>query len=504
MSTLGLPSDECLLEYDDHRLLASIATSAAAIAAGGGGGGAEEWFTPEQFGAKGNGTTDDTVAVQDAADAASAVGGVVLFGSKTYKVTSTITVAASAVRFVGLSWGTKILASGDYGDIFLFDKGVVPSVLSDGIVGGGVYMMYIDSDVARTTGAAIHTNYTHAFEISSVRLGVESPGTTTADVHLYEAISMENQSACLIEGCHISSIHSGAHITGNPITSGPFYIPFFGYDGKITACDFWGKPNTADSIGLFIDAGCGGFRLEGNSNISHYGTGTKISGAREVFICQSYNDGNLGDGIYVESAELIHFDEAWAAGNGGYGLKKEGSGDFQLTGGRYATNGHSSIFLNSINRDNVHIITGTSTDGIEIGSGDVDNPGLSYSISGGWLTGGGTITDAVPNQGTKLVNGIMGYQNVPSSYYQNLSVGANATGISNFRMGQAVLSGGTVVVTDANVTASTKIFISVNTLGTIAIAAAYDATTRTPGVSFTIKSSSGTDTSTVDYIMIEP
>lgn len=504
----------CIGAYDQGDKLNFIYAALAEIAAGGGGGvGAEEWFTPEQFGAKGDGTTDDTVATQAAADAASAVQGMVLFGSKTYKLTDTITVAASGVRLVGLGWGTQILASGDYGDIFLFDKGVVPTVLSEGIVGGGVYSMYIDSDVARTSGAAIHSKYTHAFEIHSVRLGVEAPLATAADVKLFIGMFLENQSGCDVVGCQTSATSRGAHISGDPLTTGTEYIPFFGYDGRISACDFWGKPYVQDSIGVHIDAGCGGFRLEGNSNVSHFNVGTKIAdGVREAFICQSYNDGNWDTGIEVGNCTLCHLDEAWAAANGthgvgwsvnGYGVNVEGGGDFQITGGRYASNANTSIRINSPSKNNVHVITGVSADSVEFGPGDVDDPGLSYSITGGSISAG--VTDIYQVEGVKKIWNVLGVNNVPSTgAFSALSVGSDATSISNLKMGQAVLSGGTVVVTDASVTANTKIFISLNTLGTIAIAAAYDATTRTPGTNFTIKSSSGTDTSTVDYLMIEP
>ena len=47
-------------------------------------------FTPEKFGAKGNGTTDDYLAIQDAYDAAYAVGGILQFDAKVYKITQPI------------------------------------------------------------------------------------------------------------------------------------------------------------------------------------------------------------------------------------------------------------------------------------------------------------------------------------------------------------------------------------------------------------------------------
>jgi hypothetical protein len=73
---------------------------------------------------------------------------------------------------------------------------------------------------------------------------------------------------------------------------------------------------------------------------------------------------------------------------------------------------------------------------------------------------------------------------------------------SNARMGRATLVGGTVVVANTSVTANTEIFLTCNTSagtpGFLRVSA------RTPGTSFTILSSSGTDTSVVSYLLVEP
>lgn len=84
-------------------------------------------------------------------------------------------------------------------------------------------------------------------------------------------------------------------------------------------------------------------------------------------------------------------------------------------------------------------------------------------------------------------------------------IGAVGTRSSYIRHGTSGnLVAGVLDVADANVTANTRIFLSVHTRGTITLPAAYDAATRTAGVKFTITSSNVLDTSTVDYVMIEP
>lgn len=70
------------------------------------------------------------------------------------------------------------------------------------------------------------------------------------------------------------------------------------------------------------------------------------------------------------------------------------------------------------------------------------------------------------------------------------------------RMGIAVLVAGSATIANTSVTANTRIFLTSNvpggTPGFVRISAI------TPGVSFTITSSSGTDTSTVSWLLIEP
>lgn len=73
---------------------------------------------------------------------------------------------------------------------------------------------------------------------------------------------------------------------------------------------------------------------------------------------------------------------------------------------------------------------------------------------------------------------------------------------NNEQMGVSTLIAGTVTVSNVKVTANTRIFYSVQsaggTQGFLRISA------RTPGVSFTISSTSGTDTSQIAWLLIEP
>jgi tartrate dehydratase beta subunit/fumarate hydratase class I family protein len=78
-----------------------------------------------------------------------------------------------------------------------------------------------------------------------------------------------------------------------------------------------------------------------------------------------------------------------------------------------------------------------------------------------------------------------------------IATGANSsTGTSG-----ALVAGAGTVLTSA-VTANSKVFFSTHALGTVTVPQSYYVSARTPGVSFAIASSSASDTSTVDWWLI--
>jgi hypothetical protein len=73
---------------------------------------------------------------------------------------------------------------------------------------------------------------------------------------------------------------------------------------------------------------------------------------------------------------------------------------------------------------------------------------------------------------------------------------------ANAKQGTATLAAGTVVVSNTSVTANSRIFLTAQTSG--AAPGALRVSARTAGTSFTITSTSGTDTSLVAYQIFEP
>ncbi len=91
----------------------------------------------------------------------------------------------------------------------------------------------------------------------------------------------------------------------------------------------------------------------------------------------------------------------------------------------------------------------------------------------------------------------------------NLTLSVAGAGIlikegTNATSGVATLAAGTVVVNTTKVTANSRIYLTVQALGTVAVATPLAVTARTAGTSFTITSAGVTDTSVVAWVIIEP
>lgn len=94
-----------------------------------------------------------------------------------------------------------------------------------------------------------------------------------------------------------------------------------------------------------------------------------------------------------------------------------------------------------------------------------------------------------------------------SVYGTNLTLGTAGGGLrvkegANARMGTVTLAAGTATVNTTAVTANSRIFLTAQTSG--AAPGALRVSARVAGTSFTITSTSGTDTSSVAWMIVEP
>lgn len=137
----------------------------------------------------------------------------------------------------------------------------------------------------------------------------------------------------------------------------------------------------------------------------------------------------------------------------------------------------------------------------------LDAMGMWEGVGGVWSEGGtptnmsvvskdGVIVSQVDANGTQTNTGDL----ILSTAGKGLQIKEG----SNAKMGTATLSGGTVTVSTTAVTASSRIFLTVQSLGTVTTPKAIAVTARTAGTSFVITSADATDTSVVAWMLVEP
>lgn len=91
-----------------------------------------------------------------------------------------------------------------------------------------------------------------------------------------------------------------------------------------------------------------------------------------------------------------------------------------------------------------------------------------------------------------------------SVIFANAGDGLKVKEGSNATMGTCTLVGGACTVSTTKVTANSRVFVTEQALGTVAVPSALAVTARTAGTSFTITASAATDTSAVAWMLIEP
>jgi hypothetical protein len=135
------------------------------------------------------------------------------------------------------------------------------------------------------------------------------------------------------------------------------------------------------------------------------------------------------------------------------------------------------------------------------------------NLSPGILTlpaiyGGGTLA---PGYGVAILDTLANVQavfaHVPASYFNLEQLPATPSNAIAPALGTATLVAGTVTVSGVNITANSKIFLGRNTpsgtLGNLSTPSASRVAGQGGTGSFVINSSSGTDTSTIDWEIVD-
>jgi hypothetical protein len=169
------------------------------------------------------------------------------------------------------------------------------------------------------------------------------------------------------------------------------------------------------------------------------------------------------------------------------------------------------VVLNSTGATGQPLTINGSGGSVFFGASGTTNQAFSWSGGSGldrrMQIGGNSIQVSLNSNGTSYQNLAIqtggGNALVGSgSAGAGLQVSSSGTVMSKVRHGTFVLSSGAATISDSNVTSSTRIFLTSQVDG--GTPGWLRVSSRSVGVSFTVTSSSGSDTSTVGYVMIEP
>lgn len=150
--------------------------------------------------------------------------------------------------------------------------------------------------------------------------------------------------------------------------------------------------------------------------------------------------------------------------------------------------------------------SGTNAQSIRIAGGNSSTAGGSVRLYGGthatlpnvsefYNTGALTLTLSAANN-VSVENGDLKVNTVGKTLF--IKEGTNG------KMGVSTLVAGTVTVSTTAVTSTSRIQLTIQSLGTVAVPQAIGVTARTAGTSFVITSAALTDTSVVAWVLFEP
>lgn len=287
----------------------SSAAAPGALAAG-----PRSYFDIVDYGAVGDGKTDNRAAIQSAIDAASAYasglpqggGAVVYVPSGLFKVSGTIRITQSNVGIQGIGAGSVIQGTAVDGDI-------IHAGAATGEIRNGFFEHFaITAGVVKKSGAAIRCE-------NAVRFRIEDVHAAPAEVGpggLFDGLVLEHFDNTVISRVQIWAQRKGITAWGKPDQ---------GYGANLWICggSRVASNNTRGSIGVHIGGSCGGVVIEDTDvivNQTNVLIDNTLSGApnREIFLNQMFIDSASGHGLDVgpQGVALLHLNNTWISASG--------------------------------------------------------------------------------------------------------------------------------------------------------------------------------------------
>lgn len=493
------------------------------------------YLTPQDYGAAGDGTTDDTLAINNAL-AATTAGGSCYFPPADYRTSSPIVVppgvtmksewspmmkvtglvapvarirplntfsGAAVVRFLDQATGGYATTSGEQRMVNIFlDGSSLPAGSVHGIQAlGNIQNVELSQVTIRSmTGAGISTGVNAGAYPFSWRLhrcffdSNASHGFTVTNMTDLTCVDTESigngGSGWVLTNCPNSQL-VGCRAEWN--TAQGFYIT-----------GAWGS---GTGSGGMLMSGCSTDRNTLNGTLID-ATGTTPIQVENLMARRDGRNGNTGGGGYagfnVNAATVPVFasgitcfpgvdDNGTGTNSPQYGAKFTGNTYVAVDSGflHANTTGWQDGGSNTILRrgPNIGERTGTTAAPVDAFS----NP---WAAAGNFTSTGYFVAASGQSNGTWTT-----FDNTAAALKCGTAGGGlTITEGTNARMGESVLVGGTVTVANTSITANTRVFLSRKTIGGTAGNLSY---TLNAGVSFVINSSSGTDTSTVEWLLVE-
>ncbi len=401
------------------------------------------WYTPERYGAVGDGTTDDAPAF-NALMAAIPAGRTISLGSKNYTFNSTWFVTKS-VKIIGA--GITSLFKCGVNNIVMID------VSADYVTMRDFFMYNLNTP---TSGAAIrvdssvaHPSFIAKFTMDNITIN-----------QYFNSVEAVNAVGWTMNNCQINFVNYGVQVsaTSNPDAG----------DSHISGCTF--QPRSGfTGVAAIYQTSSGGLRIVNNK--FNYNGSQKYAYA--------YYGEIVGTGVLIIAANS--FENYTVNGIKLFSHPAYRMSNVSITGNEFAGLTTSSttpdIAIDTLDQG---IITGNTFTKVFGGAKDT-----AITIrSGNYIT----INNAYTNT-----------YFAPVKYYgtNSYNTGDGAGQCSNSDKGTAILVAGTVTVSNSMIRSDSKIYVTVVTPG--GTQGFLSVPTITSGTSFVINSSSASETSTVNW-----
>lgn len=279
------------------------------------------WYNVKEYGAVGDGSTDDTAAIQAAIDVVPSAGGIVFFPIGLYKITSSLSCQRGYISFIGEN------RAGDWDQA---SSGSGATIRWFGTNGGGPML---DIQSPGTTGTVLR----------SIRIeGLAFNGSSGGGLIAATGISLKNVHGMIMRHVEIRTCSTVAlDMTSKAVSSGPKGVLYSHFENiviredsgvpsgigiRLDGADTAGNTNHNKFIGVSIHYydGVGLKFLNSDTNFFYGCVVHRLSGA-STGIAVEFNGSNT-NGLHSRYNGFFGFSQDYDTGSGHGGVTARGSG----------------------------------------------------------------------------------------------------------------------------------------------------------------------------------